>query len=63
VVADTSVSSYEFRIAIDRARAAAGAGWISESEVDGWIGTLEREASAGRFFSSLNFYVAVGTVV
>jgi SAM-dependent methyltransferase len=63
VVSDTSVDSFEFRIAIDRARVAAEAGWISEDEADGWIGALEEQARAGRFFSSLNFYVAAGSVV
>jgi ubiquinone/menaquinone biosynthesis C-methylase UbiE len=62
VVVDTSVESYGFRIAIDRARAAAAAGWITESELDGWVRALEEDAAADRFFSSLNFYVAVGTV-
>jgi SAM-dependent methyltransferase len=62
VVADTSAESYQFRIAIDRARAAAAAGWISESELDGWVQALDEAAAAGRFYSSLNFYVAVGTV-
>jgi hypothetical protein len=62
VAVDTSVESYQFRIAIDRARSAAEAGWITETELAGWVGTLEREAAAGRFFSSLNFYVAVGVV-
>jgi ubiquinone/menaquinone biosynthesis C-methylase UbiE len=62
IVVDTSVESYQFRIAIDRARTAAEAGWITDTELAGWIGALEQEAAAGRFFSSLNFYVAVGTV-
>jgi hypothetical protein len=61
-VVDTSVESYQFRIAIDRARASAEAGWITESELASWVRVLEQEAAAGRFFSSLNFYVAVGTV-
>jgi hypothetical protein len=58
----TSVDTYQFRIAIDRARTAAEAGWITETELEGWVRRLEQEAAAGRFFSSLNFYVAVGTV-
>jgi ubiquinone/menaquinone biosynthesis C-methylase UbiE len=62
VAVDTGVDSYAFRIAIERARSAALAGWISQEELDGWIGALEQESAAGRFFSSLNFYVAVGTV-
>src|SRR5262249_37292507 len=62
VVIDTSVESYGFRIAIDRARAAAGAGWITEGELDTWVRALEDEAAAGRFFPGLNFYVAAGTV-
>jgi len=62
IVVDTKVESYQFRIAIDRARSAADAGWITETELAGWVTALEREAEAGRFFSSLNFYVAVGTV-
>jgi SAM-dependent methyltransferase len=62
VVVDTSLESYGFRIAIDRARTAAEAGWITDGELDGWVRGLEDEAAAGRFFSSLNFYVAAGTV-
>jgi ubiquinone/menaquinone biosynthesis C-methylase UbiE len=62
VVVDTSVESYGFRIAIDRARAAARADWITQSELEAWVRALEDEAAAGRFFSSLNFYVAAGTV-
>jgi ubiquinone/menaquinone biosynthesis C-methylase UbiE len=62
VVVDTSVESYGFRIAIDRARAAARAEWITERELDAWVRALQDEAAAGRFFSSLNFYVAAGTV-
>jgi SAM-dependent methyltransferase len=62
IVVETSVESYQFRIAIDRARSAAKAGWITETELTDWAGALEREAAAGRFFSSLNFYLAVGTV-
>jgi ubiquinone/menaquinone biosynthesis C-methylase UbiE len=62
VVVDTSADSYQFRIAIDRARAAAEAGWISQDELRNWVGTLEQQAAAGRFFSSQNFYLAVGKV-
>lgn len=62
IVVDTSAESYQFKIAVDRARTAMRAGWISEAECAGWIGALEQEAAAGRFFSSLNFYIASGRV-
>jgi ubiquinone/menaquinone biosynthesis C-methylase UbiE len=62
VAVETSAESYSFRIAIDRARSAAEAGWISRRELESWIAGLEQEGAAGRFFSSLNFYLAVGTV-
>jgi hypothetical protein len=32
------------------------------SELDSWISTLREEAAADCFFSSLNFYLAAGTV-
>ncbi len=62
IVVDTSAESYQFKIAVDRARTAMRAGWISEAECAGWVAALEAEAAAGRFFSSLNFYIAIGRV-
>lgn len=62
IVVDTSAESYQFKIAVDRARTAAKAGWISDAECASWVGALESQAAAGRFFSSLNFYIAIGNV-
>ncbi len=62
VVVETATGSYGYRIAVDRAGTAARAGWITEGELDGWVDALEQAAEAGRFFSSLNYYVATGTV-
>ncbi len=62
VTVDTSTESYGFKIAVDRATTAAKAGWISAGEHADWTGALEAEARAGRFFTSLNFYVAAGRV-
>jgi ubiquinone/menaquinone biosynthesis C-methylase UbiE len=62
VVVETEPDSYGFQIAVGRAGTAAKGGAISEAELAGWVRALEEQAEAGRFFSSLNFYVAAGTV-
>jgi hypothetical protein len=62
VVVETDPDSYGFRVAVDRAGTAARGGHITEGELEGWVDALEEAAAAGRFFSSLNFYLAVGTV-
>jgi ubiquinone/menaquinone biosynthesis C-methylase UbiE len=62
VVVETDPESYGFRVAVDRAGTAAKGGQITEAELDGWVRALEETAAAGRFFSSLNYYLAVGTV-
>jgi hypothetical protein len=62
VTVETGVESYGYRIALDRAGSAARAGAIGEDELAAWVGTLEQLAAAGRFFSSLNYYLTAGTV-
>lgn len=59
--------------ALDRAKApgavsfpalaemAARAGAVTAAEADRWLAALEAEADAGRFFSSLTLFAAVGT--
>jgi ubiquinone/menaquinone biosynthesis C-methylase UbiE len=62
VTFDTDPASYLYKIAISRADTAQKAGWITPAERTRWVGELENLAAAGRFFSSLNFYIAAGTV-
>jgi ubiquinone/menaquinone biosynthesis C-methylase UbiE len=62
VTIETAPGSYGYRIAVDRADSAARAGAIGEDELAAWVRGLEERAAAGRFFSSLNYYVTVGTV-
>jgi ubiquinone/menaquinone biosynthesis C-methylase UbiE len=62
VTVETAADSYGFKVAVDRAGTAARAGWIGEDELAAWVGALEERAAAGRFFSSLNYYVTSGTV-
>ena len=62
VTVETAAGSYGYRIAVDRAGSAARAGWIGEDELAAWVRALEERAAAGRFFSSLNYYVTTGTV-
>jgi hypothetical protein len=62
VVIETDPDSYGFRVAVDRAGTATRGGAITEDELAGWVESLTASAEAGRFFSSLNYYVATGTV-
>jgi ubiquinone/menaquinone biosynthesis C-methylase UbiE len=62
VTIETEADSYMYRSAIRRAQGAADAGWLSADEFARWTAQLAALAAAGRFFSSLNFYVASGVV-
>jgi ubiquinone/menaquinone biosynthesis C-methylase UbiE len=57
---DVGGDSYLFGMAIRLAQASAAAGVISARERDSWIDRLTEIASQGDFFSSINYYVAVG---
>ena len=58
---DVEAESYLFAMATRLAKAAAEAGVILMTEHDEWMQQLYATASAGNFFSSINFYTCVGT--
>ncbi len=57
---DIEIDSYLFCMAERLAGAAAAIGVISESEHLDWVRQLHEIASAGHFFSSINYYACVG---
>jgi ubiquinone/menaquinone biosynthesis C-methylase UbiE len=57
---DTNGESYLFGMAKRLAGAAAEVGVITPSERDEWVQQLHEVASAGNFFSSINYYACVG---
>jgi hypothetical protein len=58
---DTEPGSYLFALCERIASAAAEAGAIETGELESWLGQLRERADAGRFFSSINYFVCRAT--